>query len=80
VSKLVAEMEQELGREIRYTIMTPEDFEYRRRLNDRFLDGVLSAKKIVLVDDTRQKVKPAPAKLEDDIAEVSVPVEIKPRN
>lgn len=78
VSKLIIEMEQDLGREINFTVMSPEDFEYRQRLNDRFLDGVLHSKKIVLIDDTRQKIKQAPAKLEDDIPEVSVPVEIKP--
>jgi len=77
VSKLVTEMEQELGREINYTIMTPEEFGYRQRLNDRFLSGVLGAKKIMLVDETSVKVKPAPAQLKDDVAEISVPVEIK---
>lgn len=77
VAKLVSELEQDLGQEINYTIMSPEDFGYRRRLNDRFLDGVLEAKKIMLIDENRAKVKPAPAALENDIAEVSVPVEIK---
>lgn len=77
VSKLVTELEQELGREINYTIMTPEEFGYRQRLNDRFLSNVLGAKKIMLIDETATKVKPAPAALKDDVAEVSVPVEIK---
>lgn len=77
ISKLVIEMEQELGREINYTIMTPEEYGYRQRLNDRFLSGLLSAKKIILIDETNTKVKPAPAQLEGDVAEVSVPVEIK---
>ncbi len=77
VAKLVAEMEQELAREINYTVMSPEEYDYRRRLNDRFLSGVLNAKKIVLIDDTAIKVKPAPAALEDDIPEVAVPVEIR---
>lgn len=76
VSKIVAEMEQELGREINFTIMTPEEYGYRQRLNDRFLLGVLEAKKIVLVDETNTKIKQAPATLKDDIAEVAVPVEI----
>ncbi|TAK88967.1 transcriptional regulator [Patescibacteria group bacterium] len=79
VSKLVTEMEQELGREINYTVMTPEEFGYRQRLNDRFLSNVLGAKKIMLVDETNTKVKPAPAALEGDVAEVAVPVEIKSR-
>jgi predicted transcriptional regulator len=78
VAKVVAEMEQDLGREINYTIMTPDEYGYRQRLNDRFLTGVLEAKKIVLIDDTTTKIKQAPATLEDDIAEVAVPVEIQP--
>lgn len=78
VSKLVSELEEEMGREIFFTVMTPEDFEYRKRLNDRFLSSVLDAKKIMLIDETHSNVKPAPAALKDDIAEVSVPVEIKP--
>jgi len=78
VSKLVAEMEDELGREINFTVMTPEDFDYRQRLNDRFLASVLAAKKIVLIDERNTKVKPAPARLEDDIPEVSVPVDVTP--
>lgn len=77
VAKLVSELEEEMGREIYFTIMTPEDFTYRQRLNDRFLTGVMDAKKIMLIDETHSKVKPAPAALKDDIAEVSVPVEIK---
>jgi hypothetical protein len=77
IAKIVTEMEQELGREINYTVMTEEDFGYRQRLNDRFLDGLMSSKKLMLIDETKAKLKPAPAALENDIPEVSVPVEIK---
>jgi predicted transcriptional regulator len=77
VGKLVTEMEQELGREINYTVMTEEEYTYRQRLNDRFLAGVLSAKKIILVDERNAGLKQAPAALVDDIATVSVPVDIQ---
>jgi hypothetical protein len=77
VSKVVIELEQELGREVNYTVMTEDDFSYRQRLNDRFLDGIMNAKKLVLIDETKAKLKPAPAQLENDMPEVSVPVEIK---
>lgn len=50
VAKLVTEMEKELGREINYTIMTPDEYRYRRNLNDRFLTSVLGSKKITLID------------------------------
>jgi hypothetical protein len=74
VAKLVSEIEQELGREVNYTIMTPEDFDYRKTLNDRFLTGVLSAKKIQLIEEVKP-AKPAPAEKDDD--EVAVPVKSK---
>lgn len=77
VTKLVGEMEKELGREVYYTVMTPEDFQYRQSMNDRFLAGVLTSKKIMVIDETRVKAKPAPAAFKDDIAEVSIPVEVK---
>lgn len=76
VSKLIADLEKELSREINFTVMSPEDFDYRTRLNDRFLAGVMSAKKIMLIDERGHKVKQAPAILEDDIPEVSVAVDI----
>lgn len=78
VAKTVSEIEQDMGREINYTVMNPEEFAYRQRLNDRFLMGVLDAKRVPLIDESaRPKAKKAPAKLEDDIPEVSVPIEVK---
>jgi len=77
VTKVVNDMEKELGREIYYTVVTPEDFQYRQSMNDRFLAGVMAAKKIVGIDETKVKAKAAPAAFEDDVAEVSVPIEVK---
>lgn len=60
VAKVVDEMEAELGREINFTIMTPDEYRYRYNLNDRFLMGVLDAKKIVLIDtEAEEKAKAA---------------------
>lgn len=77
LSKFITELEGELGREINYTVMTPEEFDYRKRLNDRFLASVLGAKQIPLVNERQHKLKPAPAELENDMPDVSVPVDIK---
>lgn len=52
-AKVIEEVEQELGRELNYTIMTPEDYGYRNDLNDRFLADLIESKKIVLVDQKR---------------------------
>ena len=50
VSKFVTELEQQEGKEIRYAVMTPQEFHYRQQVNDRFLALVLSSKKQVIVD------------------------------
>jgi predicted transcriptional regulator len=75
IAKAIAELEKEQGQEVNYTVMTPEEYSYRDSMNDRFLAGVLSAKKIMLVDETGQQASQVPARLKDD--PVSVPVEIE---
>ena len=50
VTKFVTELEQKEGKEIRYTILSFADFEYRRKIKDRFISTVLASKKQVLVD------------------------------
>lgn len=50
LSRVVTDMEKEMNRELNYTAMTIEDFDYRRNLNDRFLTDILDENKIVLAD------------------------------
>lgn len=50
LSKYVADMESQEGKEIRYAVMEPDEFKYRRQINDRFLSIVLDSKMQVLVD------------------------------
>lgn len=50
VAKFVTELEKKEGKEIRYTVMSLDEFKYRQQINDRFLGLVLSSKKQVLVD------------------------------
>lgn len=50
LSKHVAEMEEQEGKEIRYVVMGPDEFKYRQQVNDRFLSLVLDSKLQVLVD------------------------------
>lgn len=51
VAKYVGELEAKEGKEIRYAVMKPSDFEYRRQIKDRFITQLQSAKKQVLVDE-----------------------------
>lgn len=52
---LVREHEREIGKELNYTVMTPQEFKYRRQVTDRFLYGLLEAKKIVVLDNLAEK-------------------------
>jgi predicted transcriptional regulator len=55
LAKVVAEMEKEMNRELNYSAMTPEEYQYRLSLNDRFVTTVLEAKKIVVIDGAHEK-------------------------
>ena len=57
LAKVVAELETEQNREINYTCITPEDYNYRLSLNDRFLSNIMEAKKIVLIDGQDQPLQ-----------------------
>jgi hypothetical protein len=50
VQKFITELEAQEGKEIRYTVMPPSEFRYRRQIKDRFVITVLDAKKQVLID------------------------------
>lgn len=50
LSKYVNELEKKEGKEIRYAVIPTTEFQYRKKLNDRFLINVLESKKQVLVD------------------------------
>jgi hypothetical protein len=47
---IIRAFEREVGRELNFTIMTPQDYKYRREVTDRFLYGILEAHKVVIVD------------------------------
>lgn len=48
--KYVGELEEQEGKELRYTVLSAEEFKYRLQIKDKFISNVLSAKKQVLVD------------------------------
>jgi hypothetical protein len=51
LKKYVSELEKQEGKSIRYAAMTLSDFEYRRQIKDRFVNGIERAKKQILVDE-----------------------------
>lgn len=50
LQKFITELEAQEGKELRFTVFTPDEFDYRRKIKDRFVDLILSAKKQVLID------------------------------
>ena len=50
LSKFITELEEKVGKELRFTVMSPQEFKYRGQVNDRFLSLVMDAKKQVLID------------------------------
>lgn len=49
--KLIRELEEEMGREINFTLMEPKEFKYRRDITDIFLYEILEGRKIVVIDE-----------------------------
>lgn len=50
LAKYIEELEAKEGKELRYTVMSDREFNYRRQVKDKFLSNVLAAKKQVLID------------------------------
>lgn len=52
---IIKKFQDYLGFEINYSILPSADYLYRRSLSDRFLETLLSGKKIVIVDEFQKK-------------------------
>ncbi|MDZ7785773.1 MAG: transcriptional regulator [Candidatus Saccharibacteria bacterium] len=70
VEKFVADMEQKEGKEIRFAVMTMDEFQYRQQVNDRFITLAEDAKKQVVIDKENiytenPDKEPQPAKKEE---------------
>lgn len=50
LQKFITELEGQEGKEIRYTVMSNQEFSYRRQIKDRFISTILASKKQVLID------------------------------
>lgn len=75
VSKVVSDMERDLGRELNYTVMSPEDYGYRISLNDRFLTNIMEAKKIKLIDANDEPLEHKDIPLEEGATPVQISVD-----
>jgi hypothetical protein len=50
VDSLISDLETAEKKELRYSILDPDEFKYRKQINDRFISNISMAKKIVLID------------------------------
>ena len=50
LEKYVSELEAREAKEIRYAVMSTDNFKYRKQINDRFITKVIEAKKQVITD------------------------------
>ncbi|MBI2483430.1 hypothetical protein HYV74_04630 [Candidatus Uhrbacteria bacterium] len=51
LAELMADFERELGNPLNYAVLTDREFEYRWKVGDRFLYGILDGKKVVVIDE-----------------------------
>lgn len=53
--KLIKELENDLGKEVNYTLMDESEFLYRREIMDVFLYNILEGNNIILIDQITNK-------------------------
>ena len=49
--KVIRDLENELGREVNFTLLTAVEFKYRRDIADVFLYNFLEKEKIIVIDE-----------------------------
>lgn len=52
LAKFINDLEAEEKKELRYTTMPLDNYQYRSRINDRFINNVLSAKKQIIINNS----------------------------
>ncbi len=50
--RIIKELENDMGRELNYTLLDYREYKYRRDITDVFLYNILEGKKIVVIDET----------------------------
>lgn len=55
LGKIIALAEKYAEQEISYTVFTPQEFEYRKTMNDRFVKNILENNPVLVVDKTKNR-------------------------
>jgi len=51
LDKFMNELEKEETKELRYSTLTTSNYDYRKQINDRFINNVLASKKIIIINN-----------------------------
>jgi hypothetical protein len=51
LERLTRDFEREFGADVRFTVLTPQEYQYRRQVGDKFLYQILDGKKIDVVSE-----------------------------
>lgn len=54
LQKLLTEFEKEVGQEVNYTVMTKEEYLYRKQVSDRFLYSILNVEHVTMIDRLKE--------------------------
>ena len=57
LAQIVKENESTVGREINYTVMTEDEFTFRKRRGDPFIKNILEKPKVLLIGDEDEMVR-----------------------
>ncbi len=57
LASLIKGEEEKRGREVNYTIMTNEEYDFRKKRRDPFLLGILSSGKVMIIGDEEELLK-----------------------
>ena len=55
LQKLLNEFEKEVGQEVNYTVMTKDEYTYRKQVSDRFLYSILNVEHVTMIDRVSTK-------------------------
>lgn len=57
LSSIVKKAEENVGREINYTVMSEEEFQFRKSRNDPFINDILKKSRMMVIGDEEEMLK-----------------------
>lgn len=57
LSAMVKKTEEEVGREINYTVMSEEEFQFRKQRGDPFISDILKRSRVMIIGDEEEMIR-----------------------